>query len=563
MLSYLSLKDYALIDSLSLNFSPGLNVLTGETGAGKSIIIGALSLILGERASSEHIRTGSEQALIEAVFSPPAVSYENIKLKMEELGLPFQDEVIVSREISLGGRNLCRINGRVVPLVTLKEIGSLLVDLHGQHNHQSLLHKDQHLYLLDEFGDEELIQTKALYQQLFFQWQSASKKLQTLGKNTEERKNRMDLLTYQAKEILDAGLSEEEEESLTQRLNLLDNLEKILLTVNGAYTEIYSGLEGASAIADRLSSIRDDFVSLQKADPRLAEFVNYLDEAVANLTELGRDLYHYQDNLHYHPAERTEIENRLEIYRRLKRKYQLSSIDEVISFAHQCREQIEILQANEEEASRLEKEHAELRSRAEETAARLLEIRKTTAEKLKIQVESTLKDLGISAGKFSASLQARGALTSTGADEVEFLFSANPGEDLKPLAKIISAGEMARVMLALKSILAEEDRISTLVFDEIDSGIGGKTIRQVAEKMAGLSLNHQIICVTHSPQIAGVADHQYLLFKEVKDGRTATRVKYLTGEERLLEVARMLDGMGSEITKQHAEELLNRKITPY
>ena len=559
MLLNLHLQNYALIDSLTLQFSPGLNVLTGETGAGKSIIIGALGLILGERASSEHIRTGSELAFLEAVFTPPGGrGFEDIKILMEEMGLPLDEELIVSREISAGGRNLCRINGRAVPLVTLKELGSMLVDLHGQHNHQSLLKTEQHLLLLDEFGDQDLVEAKAAYTQIFTLWQAKSKKLQSLGKNAGERKNQLELLSYQYDEIMGAALSQEEEENLTGRLYLLDNLEKILSVVQDAYTEVYSGTGGAAPIIDKLSKIKDSFSSLQKFEPRLAEFAAFVEEAAANLTELGHELYNYQDTLQFYPEEKSDIENRLEVYHRLKRKFSLA-VPELVSFAQQCRERMETLQANEEEAQQLEKELDSLKKKAEENAAVLGELRRKTAEKLKTQVEDVLKDLGITGGRFAAAVRTRETLTPAGTEDVEFLFSANPGEELKPLAKIISTGEMARVMLALKCILAEEDRISTLVFDEIDSGVGGKTIQQVAGKMAELSRNHQIICVTHSPHIAGAADHQYLLFKEVTAGRTATRIRYLSGDERVMEIARMLDGNKTEITRKHAEELLKNR----
>ncbi len=558
MLSYLHLKNFALIDNLSLDFFPGLNVLTGETGAGKSILLGALGLILGERASAEHVRTGSEQAFLEAVFSSPC-DYPDFEKLLEENGLSFQEEIVISREISLSGRNLCRINGRVVPLVTLKEIGSFLVEMHGQHNHQSLLKTDQHLFLLDEFGGTELFRTKAQYEQLFSQWQNINKKLHSLGKNADERKKQLELLSHQSREILEASLSNEEEEKLNQRLTLLDNMEKMLLIVHKGYTEIYSGTENSVSITDKLNSLKEDFTSLQKIDPIFLNFVNFLEEASANLAELGHELYNYQDTLQYYPEERTEIENRLEIYRRFKRKYQ-ATVDEILSFEENCREQIQQLKANEEEALFLENECGKLLVKVQEAAGHLFACRKTTGERLKRQVETVLKDLGIERANFSLSFKNKKVFMPNGTEEVEFLFSANSGEDPKPLAKIISAGEMARVMLALKSILAEQDRISTLVFDEIDSGIGGKTIRQVAGKMAELSKKHQIICVTHSPHIAGVADHQYYLFKEVIEGRSSTLVKYLQGEGRVLEIARMLDGSNTEITRKHAEELLNRSI---
>ena len=558
MLLYLHLRNFALVDNLSLDFFPGLNVLTGETGAGKSIVLGALGLILGERASAEQVRTGTEQAYIEAVFSSP-VHYSEFEKIMEDNGLPFQDEIVISREISLSGRNLCRINGRVVPLITLKEIGSFLVDMHGRNNQHSLLKTEQHLFLLDEFGGSSLSHLKKRYQQLFSRWQNINQKMQSLGKNADERKKQLELLCHQTQEIMEASLSKEEEENLIQRLNILENMEKMLSIVHRAYTDIYLGTEKNPSITDKLNALKDDFESLQKIDSRFIGFVNLLDGAAANLAELGHELYDYQETLNYYPEEKTEIENRLEIYRQLKRKYR-ATVEELLIFAEKSREQIGKLEEREAEALLLEKEWGEIKDEIQEAAQLLFAARNAAAENLKTQVETILKDLGIPGGTFSVSFKTRKAFISTGIEEVEFLFSANPGEDPKPLAKIISAGEMARVMLALKSILAEQDRISTLVFDEIDSGIGGKTIQKVAQKMAELSRNHQIICVTHSPHIAGIADHQYYLFKEVVEGRSVTRVNYLQGDERIAEIARMLDGSNTEITRKHAEELLKRKF---
>ena len=318
MLLYLNLQNFALIDNLSLDFFPGFNVLTGETGAGKSIIVGALGLILGERASAEQVRTGSEQAFIEAVFSPPR-GYPAFEMMMAENGLPLDEEIIISREISLSGRNLCRINGKVVPLVTLKNLGSFLVDMHGQHSHQSLLKTEQHLFLLDDFGDAEHARQIILYREVFSRWKKALGKLSSLGKNTDERAKQQELLKYQYEEIMAASLSEEEEKSLGRRLAILDNLEKILLTVHKAYTDIYSGSNGNLSIIDRLNMLIDEFSPLQKIDPRLENYVNLLSGVSATLSELGHDLYDYQGSLSYSPEERGDIENRLEVYYRLKR----------------------------------------------------------------------------------------------------------------------------------------------------------------------------------------------------------------------------------------------------
>jgi DNA repair protein RecN (Recombination protein N) len=552
------MQNFALIDDLSLELFPGMNVLTGETGAGKSILIGAINLILGERASSEQVRTGSEQALIEAVFIV-SKSYGQLQTIMELNGLTLQDDLIISREIARSGRNTCRVNGRIVPLGTLKELGSALVDLHGQHSHQSLLKPEQHILLLDEFGDEELLKEKKRLEDLFNVWQKVRQKLKSRGTSPEERARQLELLRYQRDEILNAALNPGEEESLSQRLLLLNSMEKLLSMANRAYTEIYGGEEATSSpVFDRINSIKEEMSSLLKIDSRVSPFISTLEEISSNLAELGHELYNYLDNLTYFPEEIEEIENRLELYRRLKKKYGVT-VEEILCFAEKCQEEITVLENSEEEVLMLEKESKNLWQDIEQCAILLTKKRKKTAQILTKLVKEVLGELGMDNAQFSVNFIEREVPARHGKEEIEFLFSANPGEPLKPLARIISAGEMARVMLALKSILAEQDHVPTLIFDEIDSGIGGKTIQKVAEKMARLSKKHQVICVTHSPQIASAADHQYYIFKEVAEGRTTTCVNYLEGEKRVMEIARLLNGgIISEITRRHAEELLKK-----
>ncbi|NMB41573.1 MAG: DNA repair protein RecN [Firmicutes bacterium] len=560
MLSYLHMQNFALIDDLSLELFPGMNVLTGETGAGKSILIGAINLIIGERASSEQVRTGSKQALIEAVFSV-SPGYRQLQSIMEANGLDFQDELIISREITRNGRNICRVNGRIVTLGTLKELGSVLVDLHGQYSHQSLLKTEQHLFLLDEFGDEELLKEKRHLAKLFDRWEKIRQKLKSLGVSPQERARQLELLRYQRDEITGAALSSDEEKDLLQRQLLLNNMEKLLSMANKAYGEIYSSPKAARDSAyDKINSVKEEMSSLLKIDDKLAPFIAVLGEVSSNLSELSHELYDYMDNLTYFPEEMKEIENRLELYRHLKRKYG-TTVEEILRFAEKCQEEIAYLENSEEEALKLEEKSKKLWQNIERCANLLTEKRHVTAQALAKLVKNDLEELGMENASFDVNFIKKETPSRRGNEEIEFLFSANPGEPLKPLVRIISAGEMARVMLSLKSILAEQDYVPTLIFDEIDSGIGGKTILKVAEKMAYLSKKHQVICVTHSPQLASVADHQYYIFKDVSEGRTITDVKYLEGEKRIMEIARMLNGgTASEITKKHAAELLKKRL---
>lgn len=556
MLLMLDLRDFALIDSLTLDFYPGLNVLTGETGAGKSIIIGAIGLILGERASTEHIRAGCERAYLEAVFSPSAATAPQLQKIIEQHGIPFEEEIIISREISLGGRNICRVNGRSVPLTALKDLGAFLIDLHGQHSHQSLLRTERHLYLLDEFGDEELLKTKRELQELYDRWQKVSEKLKTLGSSAEERQRQLELLRFQRDEILNASISAEEEEELTKRLSLLDNREKLLHVLNIAYNGIYGGESTSFSCLDTINNIKAELSSLSELDSQIASFEESLEQISVNLSELGHELFSYLEDLEIFPQEREEIESRLELYRRLKGKYG-ATVEDLLTFASQRQKDVEVLEESEKEALQLEKELQGLEKELHNVAEHLTHQRANIALLLEKEVQSVIEELGMEKGRFSVSFSTRNKVQRSGKEDVEFLFSANPGEPLKSLAKIISAGEMSRVMLSLKCILAKQDNIPTLIFDEIDSGIGGRVIQKVSEKMASLGRNHQVICVTHSPHIASMAHHQFYIFKEFREKRTVTCVERISGEERLAEIARLLDGESkSTITRKHAEELL-------
>lgn len=557
MLSFLNVRGFALIDELSLDFFPGLNVLTGETGAGKSIVIGAIGLILGERASSEHIRSGSDEALIEAVFHPPH-GLEELEEKLQALGLPETgDEVVVTREITRSGRNTCRINGRMVPLGALKELGSVLVDLHGQHTHQSLLKPGYHLFLLDEFGGEELLAARKSLRDLYDHWTEITKELKALGSSEEERARKLELFRYQQEEIERAELKPEEEKQLEQKLLFLDNQGKILNALHRAHAELYGGEVQQASVLDVVGRIKEELSSLQEVDPNLSSFVQILQEVSAGLSELGHDLFSYLDSFEVSVGEREDIEKRLELYRRLKAKYG-PSVEEVLAYGEQCAEEMEHLQKSEERARLLEEKQRLLLQDIQQAAGILTEKRDKASRQLEGLVQGTLGELGMEKAEFQVFFRQLDFPGRKGQEEVEFMFSANPGEPPRPLSRIASGGEMARVMLALKCILAEQDRIPTLIFDEIDSGIGGRVIQRVAEKMVELGRKHQVICVTHSPHIASSAHHQYQLYKEEAAGRMITRVRQLEGEKRIEEIARLLDGDPGGISRRHARELLQK-----
>lgn len=561
MLLQLHVKSYALIDDLELYFSPGFNVLTGETGAGKSIIIGAIGLILGERAVTGQIRDGEDSALIEAIFSPEERLSDEVTKILHRAGIEISDPLIVSREIFREGRSLGRINGRVVPVSLLKELGGCLIDLHGQHQHQSLLLPDQHLKLLDEFGGEKVLLHRDEVLRIFNNRQDRLRKLSELGMDIREQEMERlkDLLGYQIREIEEASLVPGEEEELAQREKILANAEKLLGAASGAYEELSAGVEGGLArpVRDRLGDILQELRGAARMDPSLNAVAEMLETAQIHLEEASSELREYQDKITFDPRELQIVHERLERINNLKKKYG-SSLAEIIEFAETKRAELRDIEKSAELARDLQKEIKELDKELHDACKSLTGLRRDVSHSLEILLHNELSQLALSKARVKVTLTPRETPAPWGADQAEFMFSANPGETLKPLARIISGGEMARVMLALKTILARQDLIPTLIFDEIDSGIGGATVLAVAEKMAGLSRFHQILCVTHSPQIASMADNHFLLLKEITGGRTLARARKLPPGERREELARMLDGNMGPVSMKHGETLLER-----
>ncbi|NLC51644.1 MAG: DNA repair protein RecN [Firmicutes bacterium] len=556
MLRELHIQNFALIDDLALELQPGLNVLTGETGAGKSIVIGAIGLLLGERAFAEHIRDGKERALIEGVFKLCGKA-SAIKEFLDDAALDSEDELVITRELSRSGRNICRVNGRIFPVSFLKELGQKLFDLHGQHQPQSLLSVENHLEMLDAFGGKALLALRSEVEKLHDKRFEILKKLQTIGCDPQERARRREILEYQIQEIEGLSPTEEEEEKLLRKRKILSNAEQLYNTAFGVYRGIYSGDEQPSLI-DSLQYFCAELKKVKNYDQALESPSNLLEEANTLLTEAAYELRNYTDNLEFDPQELEKIEERLSCLQDLKRKYG-GTVTEVLEFLAAAKKELSFLIESEENLEALN--HELIRVEKEYTAAaeRLSASRKGVGQELEKLLSFNFKALALSEARFKVGFEADDGFSPHGRDRVEFLFSANKGEPLKPLTKIISGGEMSRVMLALKSILARQDSIPTLIFDEIDTGIGGTTIRTVAEKLANLSVDHQVICVTHSPQIAAMADHHILLYKEVSGGRTLTRARLLSFTEQKKEIARMLDGNKlTDLSMEHAANLLEQ-----
>ncbi len=560
MLEELRVSNFALIEDLSLPLRAGLNVLSGETGAGKSIIIGAIGLLLGERALTEQIRHGEESAFVEGIFAPPGPAAAGIDALLDGAGIEGSGTLIVAREMSRGGRSVGRVNGRTVPVFFLRELGELLVDLYGQHEHQSLLRPRYQLELLDYYGGEKTAAAVQLVERLYRKRQELTKRLEGLGRDSAERERRMEILSFQIEKIREARLEPAEEERLLQEEQILAHAERLGELLAESYARLYRGDErrDAPAVIDLLALLQGSLEEAAGIDPELTPLVGLLESAAAQVEEVSHTLRDYQASFAYDPARLGAVQQRLEQLRSLKRKYG-ETVAGVLAFGKQAQEELDRLKQSESLAVELEKEIAGIGEQLAESSRRLTGLRREAAAALEPLLEKRFGELALPRARFRAALTGEEECTPRGRDRVEFLFSANPGEAVRPLAKIISGGEMSRVMLALKTIFAGQERIPTLIFDEIDAGIGGAPIQAVAEKLALLAAHHQIICVTHSPQIAAMADHHIRLFKELAGERTQTRAEQLGDGERRLEIARMLDGAAIDRAGlEHVDSLLGR-----
>jgi len=564
MLLQLNIRDIALIDEVNIELGSGLNLLTGETGAGKSIIIDSINAVLGDRVSKEIIRTGSEKAVVEAVFQSDANKVGDI---LNEIGIEPEEDgtLILSRELTQSGRNTCRVNGRLVAASFLKSLGERLIDLHGQHDNQSLLRVESHIELLDSFGGDAIQSIKREYTALLEQYREVRSKLKALSGDPGERERKMDLLKFQIDEIKKAKLKQGEEDELNKQKTLLANSEKISEALTMAYGLLSSGESGRRPAADNMNEALSQLGSVSRLGDEFEELRKRLQDIIYQLDDLTADIRKNIENIEYDPAQLEEIEERLDLLYKLKRKYG-SSIQEVQQFCAAAQEQLNEIEKSEETANLLRKRQAELDRLLYETSLRLNDERRKAASLLEESIARQLDDLEMKRARFKAEIQfddtvgAQGwrKYTQNGLNKVEFLISANAGEPLKPLAKIASGGEMSRIMLAVKTILAEVDEIPTMIFDEIDSGISGKAGQKVGEKLSYISRGHQVICVTHLAQIACMAGSHYLIEKISGENDTRTTVELLDKSKKIKEIARLIGGSeSSSASLKYAEEMIN------
>lgn len=554
MLVSLDIQDFGLIDHQSIEFTPGLNVLTGETGAGKSILVEALQVALGGRAWSEFIRTGREKARVTAVFDLRGLTI--LQGKLQEWGLlPEEDEFLVmSRELARSGRSICRINGQLVPLSLYREVGSHLVDIHGQHENQSLFSPEKHRDLLDRFAG--LWPLREEVAALYHRWRKISSEMEELQKGAQEKARRLDMLSYQVKEIDQARLVPGEEEELVRERQRLANAEKIVSLVARCYLALYGGEGELPSVLDLLGRVRRDLEELSRLDEETAPLAAVLEGVFYQVEDLARELSRYRESVEHNPIRLQQVEERLAKIRELKRKYG-SSIEEILRYREEAAAELATISSCEEKIASLEEELRFCQRQWEEKAKSLSEARRRYAALLEEEVTRHLLDLEMREVEFRVFFEELEQPSPAGRERVEFLISPNPGEPLRPLARFISGGELSRVMLAMRAILAGADDLPTLVFDEVDTGLGGKALVAVGEKLAEIASLRQVICITHAAQVASMARTHWRISKIVSEGQTLAKVEKLEDEDRLAELARMLSGREDDsLARDHARHLL-------
>ena len=555
MLVSINVKNYAIIDELTIDFSDGLNVLSGETGAGKSIIIGAMSLALGGRANSDMIRTGETKMSVQSVFYVQNLSSE-LKLLIEENDIEIYDgEIIVSRTVFDSGRNVCKINSTVVNVSTLKKIVEHFVDIHGQHEHQKLLNQSTHISFLDNFAVKDispiLIKVESAYQEL----RKLKHEHEHLLRLCREASDQRDLLRLRINEITEANLTVNEDEELESQRNILVNSEKLHELVTGAYLSLYDNDSNAT---ENISTASGMMMSASNIDDSLINAYKSILEAQIMIEEAVLTIRDYKDNIEFSPDELEKVQTRLNLINNLKRKYG-ETIEDILLQLDEYNEKLYQIENSDNETRLLEEKLELMKKEYLKFAMELSAKRKETSTLLSNALVDNLKDLAMNNVAFMVDFRENEKIkySANGVDEVEFLIRTNLSQPLLPLSKIASGGEISRVMLSLKSIFAQTDNTETLIFDEIDTGISGRTAQSVAQKMSILSKNHQIICITHLPQIASMADTHFLISKEDRDNQTYTKFTALNEDERANEISRMIGGVQiTKTTKDSATEMI-------
>lgn len=562
MLRELRIKNFVLIEELALEFGEGLNILTGETGAGKSILIDAISGVLGEKMSTDMIRSGCDRAVIEGVFD--LVDGSAVKALLEDAGVDSEQELVLRRELFASGKGRCFANATQIPVAKMKEVSDFLMDIHGQNEHQNIVRISAHRELLDSFGkNRDLVSSIA---QLHSELQSIRESIDSSEMDEKEKARRTEYLSFAIKEIDDAKLRKNEEEELKEEETILSNAEKIFSQINTSSTI----LRGDDGVLPRLKKAEQALSSVSEMDPLISQNLDSLRQAVYLLDDCASFLRSYESSIDFSPERINSVEERLSLVSSLKKKYG-GSIEEILQYAEKSRAELEAITSGDERIEKLKEEFKSKINEAKVVALRLSERRISAAQELEKKVMSELTDLNMAGTVFRVSIKRevdpsgeiecdskRYVLYPHGIDRVEFLLAANQGENLHELRKVASGGEMSRIMLALKKVILSDDIVDSLIFDEVDTGISGKTAEVVGKKLKSLAVSRQIFVVTHLPQIAAMSDVHFVVHKEKSGDRTQTRVKKLSRQEKVNEVARMLAGeQVTDLSKKHAEEMVS------
>lgn len=536
MINTLHIKNVGIIEDISIDFNEGFNVLTGETGAGKTLLIGSLAILAGGRFSKEMIRNGEEYSFVETSIYCP--NHEKA----------IDGNIIISREVHTNGRNSCKINGRLVTVNELKDFMNHILNIHGQHDSQLILNKEEHITYLNRFIGQEIETKLQDYQEKLKQYQNLKQELKNTYGEEKEKERRLDLLRYQLNEIESAKLKEAEEIELEAKHKMMQNAAK--LKENLAQIDVALNENAIASISTAIRSLE----KIQDCGDQYAEKLGNLKSSYYDIQEIARDFSYMQEEINFDEQEQNEIEARLDFIASLKRKYG-NSITEILEYGNQIQEEINKIENLDEYHQNLKNEIHHLETEMRKIADEMTSLRKKYSQVLSHKINQELAELEMPNATFEISIKATECFTKTGLDEIEFMICTNAGEGMKPLAKIASGGEMARIMLAIKHVLADIDEVDTLIFDEIDTGISGKASQAVGEKMKAISKKHQVICITHLPAIAAKGDYNYYIHKTTKGNKTYTKIKILNEEETIEEIARISSGEVTEIAKAHAKEL--------
>lgn len=558
MLAELSIKNFAIIESLTVSFEKGLTVLTGETGAGKSIIIDAIHLLAGARGSSEFVRYGEKRAELEGLFLLDD-DHHPVYRKCDEFGIDVSDGMIVlRRDLSSSGKSICRINGKLVTIAILREIGQCMVDIHGQHDNQELMNEENHLSLLDQYGGGKIKQALEVYLEIYKSFDQLRKKITQLSDNEQEMAHRLDLLQFQLEEIESAELQPKEDELLQEEKNQISNYEKVYDSLHTSYNSLHGEQRGLDWVGHAMNNLED----IGSINSTLKELSETISNAYYLLEDLSYQLRNELESLEFDPARLNFVEGRLNEINLLKRKYG-QSVEDILTYSAKIEDEIDTIKNRDSHLSKLQKELDSILSDLSIEAKNVTSIRKNFAKVLIDEIHRELKELYMEKTTFDVNFSTKETtenepkFTATGVDEVEFYLSTNPGEPLKPLNKTASGGELSRIMLAMKSIFSQHQGITSIIFDEVDTGVSGRVAQAIAEKIYRVSSGSQVLCITHLPQVAAMADTHLYIAKETKSGRTKTSVKSLIEEEKIKEIGRMIAGVEvTELSKEHAKELL-------